>query len=576
MSRGGFKATVNRILWTGLGWTLAVGVAYNILGSLGVVQPRVSNPAPTRLGTAFEWFIIAVMVLVVVTAATILLLMTKRAFRSDNRRIDGSDRTRVHRFGWFWRKQMFVDTDRIHGPGYTIEGGEFKELAPSRYQLQENQMDAMVRLEQAANTGDIARMAYLRRDNKIDGGGRGGGRTGRSRRGQTKLPDMPREWREQAQGQPQKMLEQSINFNDIDIYGKAKGSYIPFAKNVVDGSVVGIDLIVKPHIALLGPSGSGKTTVMKSFIFSALAAGFKVSVSDCRGFNLWQGGWQSAAEMIDGRYPENILRKFAELNGEKLKRQAILAEHGAEDIYKLPPDVRPPPILFVIDDVTTTIEFIKMDDEKRQLDSYMNMLLPSCRAEGIHVMASDQQEKSGKDWLVAMTGNSVSIAGKTDRARANHGVGNMQAHKMEDNTFMVMGRVFKSPFYSPDQQNKMLMRFMDHKAAGVRSAPVGRQVADVVYDKTEYRIAVEQYFEAWADQLNGPAKMMRELNRCGVEIRSTQAAELYKRRVMELTHGKRYEEIQNGEHVITNIQTADSGAGPAYGSDAWGETQEYQ
>jgi len=539
------KKKVNGFFWSLTKWAVVWGVVWavgaNVLTGMGAIQPRVVDPTPTLLGTAFQWFLVAIMVLIPSTGFVVLLVIVKRIFRTDARRIDGSDKNRVIRHGLFWSKTTVIDLDRLHGPGYTFSRGRFTELPSGPYQHEINRLDTMVRIEQATHPGDIARLGYLKRDkqtNPSGGGWRGGRRSSRP-------PAMPREWRDITAEEEQKKLTASIDFNGVDLYDKAKGSYIPFARDVSTGEVVGIDVRIRPHIAVLGPSGGGKTTVAKSIIFAALSAGFKIVISDCRGMNQWGGGWDQACEVIDSRYPDALLSMMARLNGDRLNRQQLLSEHMVEDIYHLPADLRPKPILFLIDDVGTTIELVKTDGVKKQLDSYFNMLVPASRAEGIHLLASDQQERGEKDWLASMSSNSVSVSGATDRMRGNHGVGYTQAHKMDLNTFQVMGRIVKTPYYEPSQQSVMLTRYMDH-ASAIGQARLANQVSrEVNYDKTEYRRAVEQYYGVWSDKLRGPKEMQRELNRHGVEIRGTQAWKLYNRRGLELVHGKPYEEIDD-------------------------------
>jgi S-DNA-T family DNA segregation ATPase FtsK/SpoIIIE len=110
-----------------------------------------------------------------------------------------------------------------------------------------------------------------------------------------------------------------------------------------------------PHIAVVGQSGSGKTGAMAALSMGVLMAGFDLIIIDpmksCADFR-WAQPWTLA--MAPDLPTGSAAMRW--VIGEVDRRKTLNSTHGARSYLELPEDIRPKPIVVMIDEFTSLIE----------------------------------------------------------------------------------------------------------------------------------------------------------------------------------------------------------------------------
>lgn len=132
---------------------------------------------------------------------------------------------------------------------------------------------------------------------------------------------------------------------------------IPVGQKLADkgekNSLLCLDMADLPGVLGSGTAGGGKTVGVNAMIFGFLARGWEVAIGDVphkaidfdwvkpyvRDFGFGCSGPASTAAMVKHIYQE------------KDRRSALLAEHGAQKWQDLPAEVRPKPIVIIIDEL---------------------------------------------------------------------------------------------------------------------------------------------------------------------------------------------------------------------------------
>lgn len=125
---------------------------------------------------------------------------------------------------------------------------------------------------------------------------------------------------------------------------------MPFATGV-DGAPVVFDPRTDPHVLLSGETGAGKSVVAQDLLYGFLAHGADAYVID-----LMTGGadYAFAKGHLKALACTQIeaVRALEAVFEEVRRRWSVIAGHGAGSYRDLPPEVRPRPILVLVDEVT--------------------------------------------------------------------------------------------------------------------------------------------------------------------------------------------------------------------------------
>lgn len=140
---------------------------------------------------------------------------------------------------------------------------------------------------------------------------------------------------------------------DYDKIDQADGVF-PIATGLY-GETVSWNPTTDPHLLLSGTTGSGKSIVIQNIIYAALCQGMLVYVLDpVKGGADFMFSKDYVAGMTGDIYEAAaIMRHVYEQVG---LRKQLVTEHGVEKLSNLPPDVRPPRVLLVLDEFTSLME----------------------------------------------------------------------------------------------------------------------------------------------------------------------------------------------------------------------------
>lgn len=141
-----------------------------------------------------------------------------------------------------------------------------------------------------------------------------------------------------------------LNYDEVDDADDA----FPVATGLY-GETVWWNPKTDPHVLFSGTTGSGKSIVIQNIIYAALCQGMLVYVLDpTKGGADFSFAKEYVAAMTGDVYESAaIMRHVYEQVG---LRKQLVQEHGVEKLSNLPPEVRPPRILIVLDEFTSLME----------------------------------------------------------------------------------------------------------------------------------------------------------------------------------------------------------------------------
>lgn len=140
-----------------------------------------------------------------------------------------------------------------------------------------------------------------------------------------------------------------FNWDEVD-----ESKAVPFATNI-QGEPMSWDPLTDPHVVLLGASGSGKSAAIQSFLTPAAIQGYELHIFDkpkgAADFQyLVPFSKQVATEYV------TIAAALENVYKEVERRKELNQQYGASRVRNLPDEVRPPHMIVVIDEFTSTIK----------------------------------------------------------------------------------------------------------------------------------------------------------------------------------------------------------------------------
>ncbi|GAB3176007.1 hypothetical protein GCM10027059_50210 [Myceligenerans halotolerans] len=156
---------------------------------------------------------------------------------------------------------------------------------------------------------------------------------------------------------------------------------LPFATGV-DGTPICFDPAVSPHLLVAGATGGGKSVTLQALLFGAIVRGWDVVVADpskeAADFAFARGYVRAIATDVDG-----ALEAMRWVYDEGARRKRLNAEHGVGSYRELPADVRPKPLMIMIDEFTSLITQDAVPKLPKDLDD------PDAEAERDRIVADN-------------------------------------------------------------------------------------------------------------------------------------------------------------------------------------------
>lgn len=122
-----------------------------------------------------------------------------------------------------------------------------------------------------------------------------------------------------------------------------------------------VDLESSAGLMIVGTPNSGKSVAVNSLLYDALVKGWQVAVSTTAAKSVdyeWMREWVIEAGFgVDS--PRHILAMLRNVYEQGQQRVELLHEYGKQKISELPPDVRPKPLLVVMDEVQQTFTYME-------------------------------------------------------------------------------------------------------------------------------------------------------------------------------------------------------------------------
>ncbi|MFC8797284.1 FtsK/SpoIIIE domain-containing protein [Promicromonospora sp. NPDC057138] len=166
---------------------------------------------------------------------------------------------------------------------------------------------------------------------------------------------------------------------DYDLAADLEG--LPFA-TAVDGTPVCFDPLVSPHLLVAGATGGGKSVTLQALLFGAIVRDWDIVIADpskeAADFGFAKGYVRAIATDI-----EDALEAMKWVYAEGSRRKLLNAEHGVGSYRELPPEVRPKPLMMVIDEFTSLITQDAVPRLPKELDD------PDAEVERDRIMAEN-------------------------------------------------------------------------------------------------------------------------------------------------------------------------------------------
>ncbi|MFE1232162.1 FtsK/SpoIIIE domain-containing protein [Streptomyces sp. NPDC058745] len=195
-----------------------------------------------------------------------------------------------------------------------------------------------------------------------------------------------------------------------------------------DGTAFVRDYLKVPHALTLGANQSGKSMYQRNLVAGLARLPVALVGIDCKR-GVEQRGYSPRLSAL-AITPEEADGLLEVLVGEMEKRFDLLSEHGVGDIWDLPDDVRPAPVVVLVDEVAELFLVATRKDEERR-DRMVTQLIrlgQMARAAGIFLEVCGQ--RFGSDLGKGATALRAQLTGRTvhrvnDKQTAEMGVGDI-------------------------------------------------------------------------------------------------------------------------------------------------------
>ncbi|GAA0396989.1 FtsK/SpoIIIE domain-containing protein [Micromonospora gifhornensis] len=177
-----------------------------------------------------------------------------------------------------------------------------------------------------------------------------------------------------------------------------------------DGQRWVVDLVTFPHWLITGATQSGKSTLINAAVARWAARPVALVGIDCKGgMELAPHAPRLSALATDRAEAADIL---AALVAETQRRMGLCRQHGARNIWQLPPDARPVPVVVIVDELAELYLVASRADKDEALRATTNLLRLAQlgAALGVHVIVAGQ--RVGSDFGPGVTALRAQLAGR--------------------------------------------------------------------------------------------------------------------------------------------------------------------
>ncbi|MEV5973009.1 FtsK/SpoIIIE domain-containing protein [Streptomyces sp. NPDC051921] len=195
-----------------------------------------------------------------------------------------------------------------------------------------------------------------------------------------------------------------------------------------DGTAFVRDYLKVPHALTLGANQSGKSMYQRNLIAGLARLPVALVGIDCKR-GVEQRGYAPRLSAL-AVTPEEAAGVLDALVGEMEDRFDLLSEHGASDIWALPEDIRPVPIVVLVDEVAELFLVAGKKDEERRdrMVTQMIRLGQMARAAGMYLEVCGQ--RFGADLGKGATTLRAQLTGRVvhrvnDKQTADMGLGDI-------------------------------------------------------------------------------------------------------------------------------------------------------
>ncbi|EST26109.1 FtsK/SpoIIIE domain-containing protein [Streptomyces roseochromogenus] len=195
-----------------------------------------------------------------------------------------------------------------------------------------------------------------------------------------------------------------------------------------DGSVFERDYRKVPHALTLGANQSGKSMYQRNLIKGLARLPVGLVGIDCkRGVEQTRYAPRLSALVIT---PDDAARLLDVLVAEMEDRFDLLAKHGASDLWELPDDARPVPLVVLVDEVAELFLVTSKKEEERRDRSVMQMVRLGQMARAVGIFLEVCGQRFGSDLGRGATALRAQLTGRVvhrvnDKQTAEMGLGDI-------------------------------------------------------------------------------------------------------------------------------------------------------
>ncbi|OKI61088.1 hypothetical protein A6A27_28925 [Micromonospora sp. CB01531] len=177
-----------------------------------------------------------------------------------------------------------------------------------------------------------------------------------------------------------------------------------------DGQRWVIDLVTFPHWLITGATQSGKSTLINAAVARWAARPVALVGIDCKGGMELAPHAPRLSALATGRAEAADI--LAALVVETQRRMGLCRQHGARNIWQLPPEVRPVPVVVIVDELAELYLVASRADKDEALraTTHLLRLAQLGAALGVHVIVAGQ--RVGSDLGPGVTALRAQLAGR--------------------------------------------------------------------------------------------------------------------------------------------------------------------